>query len=59
MKPSAFSSTFIILFCVKKVFKNFTTEEKSLNREKNKWFATNFSPDFSNRERLIMMQVLT
>ena len=57
MKPSAFSSVYIIVFCVKKVFKNFTTEEKSLNREKNLWFVTDFSPDFLNLERL--MRVLT
>ena len=35
---------------MKKVFKNFTTEEKSLNREKNLWFVTDFSPDFWNRD---------
>ena len=57
LKPSAFSSVYIIVFCVKKVFKNFTTEKKSLNREKSLWFVTDFSPNFSNRERL--MRVLT
>ena len=42
---------------MKKVLKHFTMEVKSLNREKNLWFVTDFSPDFSNRERL--MRVLT
>jgi hypothetical protein len=37
---------------VRKVFNNFTTEEKSLNREKNLCFATDFSPDFVNRKAL-------
>ena len=46
-----------MVFCVKKVFINFTVKEKSLNREKNLWFVTDFSPDFLNRERL--MRVLT
>ena len=41
-----------MVFCVKKVFRNFT-KEKSLNREKDLWFVTDFSPDFSNRERLM------
>ena len=51
-KSSALSSVYIIVFCVQKVIKNFTTLEKSLNREKNQWFVTDFSPDFSNREQL-------
>ena len=46
-----------MVFCVEKVFRNFRTKEKSLNREKDLWFVTDFSPDFSNRERL--MRVLT
>jgi hypothetical protein len=37
---------------VRKVFNNFTTEEKSLNGEKNLCFATDFSPDFVNRKAL-------
>jgi hypothetical protein len=37
---------------VRKVFNNFTTEEKSLNREKNLCFVTDFSPDFVNRKAL-------
>jgi hypothetical protein len=38
---------------VRKVFNNnFTTEEKSLNREKNLCFATDFSPDVANRKAL-------
>jgi hypothetical protein len=42
---------------VRKVFNNFTTEEKSLNRDKNLCFVTDFSPDFVNRKALT--QVLT
>jgi hypothetical protein len=53
LKLSALSSVYNIVFCVRKVFNNnFTTEEKSLNREKNLCFATDFSPDFANRKAL-------
>jgi hypothetical protein len=54
---SALSSVYIIVFGVRKVFNNFTTEEKSLNREKNLCFATDFSPDFVNRK--VLTRVLT
>ena len=46
LKPSALSSVYIIVFCVQKVFKNFTTQEKSLNREKNLWFVYRFFSRF-------------
>jgi hypothetical protein len=35
----------IIVFCVRKVFNNFTTEEKSLNREKKKFLLQIFLPN--------------
>jgi hypothetical protein len=46
-------SVYIIVFCEKfSTTLVFTTEEKSLNREKNLCFATDFSPDFVNRKAL-------
>ena len=45
----ASSSVYItIVSCVLKVFRNFTAEEKSLNREKNVLFSVHFCLDFSN-----------
>jgi hypothetical protein len=52
IEAAALSSVYIIVFCVRKVFNNFTTEEKSLNHDKNLCFATDFSPDFANRKAL-------
>ena len=52
IEAAALSSVYIIVFCVRKVFNNFTTEEKSLNHDKNLCFATDFSPDFVNRKAL-------
>ena len=46
LKPSALLSVYIIVFCVQKVFKNFTTQEKSLNREKNLWLVYRFFSRF-------------
>jgi hypothetical protein len=51
LKLSAPSSVHIVVFCVRKVFNNFN-KEKTLNREKNLCFATDFSPDFVNRKAL-------
>ena len=48
----ALSSPYLIAFCRQKFFNNVTTEEKSFICQKNVCFATDFSPDFVNREAL-------